>query len=533
MLSNAIVLAAGRSVATAPYSYEVPKGLFTVHGEVLVERVIRQLQQAGVADITVVIGDHKERFLYLEEKFGVKLLISKEFRSQGNVASLALARQALGVGERCTYICDCDCYYKDNPFQTTVEESFHTVTHRLTGSSNLIVAGDAEWVAGVSRARSHEKLAGLRLVGFAALVRSDAQQLRSLLSLFVENAGAEDLKKQWEEFVSDHADELCIRVLPLDSLEEFNSLEEIRRLDAHFMRNVDSAIFENISRALSCPVDAIRDIEPLKGGLTNISFSFRTDAGRYVYRHPGDSSASFINRKAESVAESVARDLAIDRTFVAMSVAEGWKIARFVENTVPFSYDDPGAVRSVVQKLRALHRDPRRTGYLFDAYEEGLRLLALASQKKPYLKGEIAPLAALCRRLHLFYELDEYPSALCHNDPYAVNFLMQPTGELDIIDWEYAGDGDPANDIGSLVCRDRLSEESFEEILRLYFGREPAAYEHRHFYAGLALSGWYWFCWSLAKDAIGDDFGFWYLESFRTARDCVKKALAMYEGRVL
>ena len=49
---NAIILAAGMSARFAPLSFERPKGLLRVKGEVLVERQIRQLQKAGVSDIT-------------------------------------------------------------------------------------------------------------------------------------------------------------------------------------------------------------------------------------------------------------------------------------------------------------------------------------------------------------------------------------------------------------------------------------------------------------------------------------------------
>ena len=36
--------------------YNVPKGLFIKDGETLIERQIRQLKEAGINDITIVIG---------------------------------------------------------------------------------------------------------------------------------------------------------------------------------------------------------------------------------------------------------------------------------------------------------------------------------------------------------------------------------------------------------------------------------------------------------------------------------------------
>ena len=67
---NAIILAAGKSNRFAPFTYEKPKGLFRVKGEILVERQIEQLREAGVEDICIVVGYMKEKFFYLEDKYG-------------------------------------------------------------------------------------------------------------------------------------------------------------------------------------------------------------------------------------------------------------------------------------------------------------------------------------------------------------------------------------------------------------------------------------------------------------------------------
>ena len=78
-VKNAIILAAGMSTRFIPVSYELPKGLISVKGEVMTERLIRQLQEAGVSEIVLVVGYMMEKFLYLRDKFGVKLVVNNEF----------------------------------------------------------------------------------------------------------------------------------------------------------------------------------------------------------------------------------------------------------------------------------------------------------------------------------------------------------------------------------------------------------------------------------------------------------------------
>lgn len=72
-MKNAIILAAGKSDRFAPFTYEKPKDLFRVKGEILIERQIEQLKESGIEDIYIVIGYMKEKFFYLEQKYGVHL----------------------------------------------------------------------------------------------------------------------------------------------------------------------------------------------------------------------------------------------------------------------------------------------------------------------------------------------------------------------------------------------------------------------------------------------------------------------------
>ena len=93
MEKNAIILAAGKSARFAPLTYEIPKGLFIVKNEVLIERQIEQLIEAGVGEIYIVLGYMKEKFFYLEQKYDeVTLLVNNTFSKYGNIYSLYVAK---------------------------------------------------------------------------------------------------------------------------------------------------------------------------------------------------------------------------------------------------------------------------------------------------------------------------------------------------------------------------------------------------------------------------------------------------------
>lgn len=119
-VKNAIILAAGFSSRCAPLSYERPKGLFVIKGEILIERQIRQLLDKGITNIYVVVGYKKELFFYLEKKYGIKIIINTEYMTRNNLSSIYAAREQFGN----SYICYSDNYLNVNGYETYVYESY-------------------------------------------------------------------------------------------------------------------------------------------------------------------------------------------------------------------------------------------------------------------------------------------------------------------------------------------------------------------------------------------------------------------------
>ena len=113
-VNNAVIMAAGFSSRFAPLSYETPKGLVTIRGEKLIERQIRQLKEAGIQNIIVVVGYKKELFKYLQDAFDVKIIENEEFSKRNNHSSLWAIKDYL----RNTYICSVDNYFVENPFHS-------------------------------------------------------------------------------------------------------------------------------------------------------------------------------------------------------------------------------------------------------------------------------------------------------------------------------------------------------------------------------------------------------------------------------
>ena len=94
-VDNAIIMAAGFSARCMPLSKVMPKGLFLVKGESLMEREIRQLVDAGIREIIVVTGYLHEKFDFLADKYGVKLIYNEDYDKYNNMSSIYASRDYL------------------------------------------------------------------------------------------------------------------------------------------------------------------------------------------------------------------------------------------------------------------------------------------------------------------------------------------------------------------------------------------------------------------------------------------------------
>jgi CTP:phosphocholine cytidylyltransferase-like protein/thiamine kinase-like enzyme len=531
---NAIILAAGKSNRFAPFTYEKPKGLFRVKGDILIERQIEQLRTAGVKDIYIVVGYMKEKFFYLEKKYGVHLLVNNTFGIKGNIYSLYTAREYLEN----TFICCADHYFVYNPFtDSNVQNCSYRACSYHEGSFRefAVEYSDASVITDVAvGGRDH-----MTMVGHAYFNKTFSELFRKYMEAEINDFGVAGMF--WEEFYAKHQKNLTLYMKEYDEKDilEFDSIDDLRQFDSEFLFNVDSEIITNICRTIDCHPNNIVDIAVIQAGLTNVSFVFTAGGIKYVYRHPGGTAGNLINRKAERYAQYKAKELGVDKSVIYMDES-GWKISYYVPDMVSCDFEThPEQFKLGMEYLRKIHGVQVDSDIkVFDDVKEGKKLMTIASASKGNLFSEFSELIEKIEKLDLLVKADAVTlgikPVLCHNDAYVPNYLATQTGELYLIDWEYAGINDPANDVACILCRGDYSKERTEEYLREYFGRELTPGEHRHYIAYIALCGFYWFCWGLYKGSVGDDDGFFFLPAYRSCIRYIDIALESYaEGNQL
>ena len=520
-VQNAVILAAGMASRFAPLSFEKPKAMFEVRGEVLIERLIRQLKEAGISDITVVVGYMKETFFYLEDELGVKIVVNPLYAERGNHASLYCAKEVLGN----TYVCCSDEYYTENPFNAYVYRPYlSAVPGESVKKKYVLTADSSRKITKISRSGEN----CLYFVGPAYFDKGLSQQI---LGFIQDEYDEPSIKgKLWDDIMSDHIAELDIHVkaYPKETIYEFDYVTDLVAFDRDFFANVDSHILDNICNTLSCTRDDISDVEPVKAGLTNLSTLFSAKGVKYIYRHPGTGTDEIVNRKAEAFALQVAKELGLDDTFIYEDPQEGWKISRYIEGCTELDYGNRQQVARALQMARQLHTSGKQSPYSFDFYHEGLSIIRILREMKYPLPRDFDSLAARVGDIADKMHQEAGEPVLCHNDFYGPNFLVKGD-EMRLIDWEYAAMGDAACDLGNFVAQGSgYTIEETLDILPLYYGRPATEQEQRHCLAAVGLVGWYWYVWAMYKGAMGNPVGEWLYIWYRAAKQFTEAAEKMY-----
>ena len=520
-VKNAIVMAAGMSSRFAPLSYELPKGLLQVKGERLIEREIKQLQEAGIDDITVIVGYLQEKMFYLAEKFGVKIVVNNDYYKYNNCSSLMLVRDQLSN----TYICSSDNYFVENPFERYIYRGYY---------STIFAEGDTDEYC--SKEDSNHTIIDIQIggtntwamVGHVYFDRAFSEKFVDILETEFKH---EPYREQlWEDYYSRHVKELPLeaRHYSADIVKEFDSLDELRQFDEHYLVNTNSEIIDNICKTLGCVASDIVNIKPLKDGLTNTSFSFDCLGKKYVYRHPGRGTENYIDRASEAASMEIAAKLKIDRTFVAMNKDEGWKISEFIPNAKQLDYDNWDDVAKAMELLRRLHQSGEKTDHSFDQFEgiDDFRQKLKASNR-----FEFDGLEELDKNVSVLEKLlqeDQAKKVLCHGDSYSPNFLLNEAGEMSLIDWEYSGMGDPAGDLGTFIGCSNYTVEEAEKVLEIYLQEVPDKKTRRHYFAYVSVTSYYWFLWALFQESVGKPVGEFLYIWYRYTKQYGKLALDLY-----
>ena len=209
----------------------------------------------------------------------------------------------------------------------------------------------------------------------------------------------------------------------------------------------------------------------LSGGITNRNYLVEAPGApiRWVVRLAGnDTHLLGISREVEHAATVAAAGVGVGPEVTAFIRPEGYLVTRFIEGS-PVSDDavhQDETIQRVADSIRRVHDGPAIPGLFIPLrIVEAYRALAAARSVIIPIEYELA--RAVGRRIELALLANPIELRPCHNDLLNANFIDDGL-RIRIVDWEYAGMGDPFFDLGNFSVNHGLSPDEDAVLLEAY-----------------------------------------------------------------
>jgi thiamine kinase-like enzyme len=250
----------------------------------------------------------------------------------------------------------------------------------------------------------------------------------------------------------------------------------------------------------------------LEGGITNRNFRVNFGGTDYVMRLPGkDTDLLGIDREAERLATTKAAELELGPKVAAMLDQPACLVTCFVESREVTAAElrEPGSLDEVGRALRAFHESGLELPTDFYV-SEVVRDYAEVAQSRGGTLPDGFEHARDCARkvVKAVRKNPDHQPAPCHNDLLTANFLHD--GErLVIVDWEYAGMGDPFFDLGNFAVNNELVNADEQRLLAAYFGEDATPRRHAALKLFRFMSDFREAMWGVVQRSVSDlDFDF-------------------------
>lgn len=256
---------------------------------------------------------------------------------------------------------------------------------------------------------------------------------------------------------------------------------------SELIRKIEKEDLNKINEILEHIFDdgSYSNIERL-GGMTNHSYKVTRNEDEYVVRIPGEGTEDMINRLDERKSTQLACKLGIDSELLYFS-DDGKKVMKFIKNPQPMSPEvmkEENNIKQAADIFRKLHTCGEDTGVKFevfdmaDSYEKIIRKNDVTIYNDyDELKKEIMAIKA---SIDSQFKPERVPS---HNDSLLGNWVLDGTGKLWLIDWEYSGMNEPMWDLSCTSIECDYTDDEDNKLLYYYFNREFTIEEKKRFIA--------------------------------------------------
>lgn len=513
---NAIILAAGFGMRMVPINTETPKALIEVKGEILIERLIRQIREAGIKNIYVVTGFLKEQFEYLIDDYDVELIVNSQYATKNNLHSLRLAADKIDN----SYIVPGDLWCAVNPFKVNETYSWYMVSESVNYASNVRVNRKKELV------RTTE--GGNTMIGISYLTGIQAETVKNkLISLDMDRHFDNSF---WEEALFDD-NRMIVQAKQVgrDDVVEINTYEQLREVDED-SNHLKSDAIEIIEETLNVSTSDITDIHILTKGMTNRSFIFSCNGKKYIMRIPGEGTDQLINRQDEATVYEAIKGKNICDDVIYINPQNGYKITEFLRDSRVCDAENVEDLVACMKKLRDFHEMNLKVDHEFDIFAQ-IEFYESLWEGAPSVYRDYKKTKKNVLSLKKYIDSHATHKCLTHVDAVPDNFLINKDGDIRLIDWEYAGMQDPHVDIAMFCIYSLYDRNSVDRLIDIYFENKCDKETRLKIYCYIAVCGLLWSNWCEFKRNLGVEFGEYSLRQYRYAKDYYKLVSGEFQNK--
>ena len=273
---NAVIMAAGTSSRFVPLCVERPKGLLEVKGEVLIERQIRQLHEAGITDITIVVGYKADMYQYLQGKYDVDIVMNEDYERYNNTSSVIRVIDRLAN----TYLCSSDNYFPQNVFLGKPSESYYSALYAEGPTDEYCISTDENGnIIGIT-VGGHDSW---YMIGHAYFNKAFSDRFVRILEMEYENT--ETRQGYWEDVYIRHISELPMKInrYANGDIFEFDTLDELRLFDESYLSDTRSTILKAICSSYGWKEKELHEFRKIKFDGKDFQFRFTEGKDKYLY----------------------------------------------------------------------------------------------------------------------------------------------------------------------------------------------------------------------------------------------------------
>lgn len=242
----------------------------------------------------------------------------------------------------------------------------------------------------------------------------------------------------------------------------------------------------------------LKDVAPLKGGVSNASFTVTDATGKYVARVGEDYPFHQVSRQREVIASQAAHDAGLSPE--VMYAEPGIMVVRHLAARTYGEEDVRTNAGACVEIVKRCHRDMGKRisgqGAIFWVFQ------IIRDYGHTLKAGNHRHVPDLARLMAIVDDLEAVqvplPIIFGHHDLLPSNF-MDDGQRLWLIDWEYGAFGTAMFDLANIASNNSFDERGERLILESYFGSPSAAVE-RSFYAMKAASALREAIWGMVSE---------------------------------